>query len=120
MAIEKLAKGGWHVYFDALSKILQGKDAQIDVNARDIGEPVEAAFAPLLGIVYDPRNEILKVLVDGLDHTIAHVREIVVDHDGMSLNSIHVICADGTQQIIRVRDPQRLPAPPSHAMASHR
>lgn len=120
MAIEKLEKGGWHAYFDALSKILQGKEAQIDVNARDIGAQVEAAFTPLLGIVFDPRNGILEVLVEGLDHSIANVREIFVDHDGMSLNSVNVISADGTQQIIRLRDPQMRPAPPSQGMASHR
>lgn len=120
MTIEKLEKNGWHAYFDALSKILEGKVAQIDVNALDIGAQIEADFTPLLGIVYDPRNEILEVLVEGLDHTIANVREIFVDHDGMNLNSVSVTDADGVQQIIRLRDPLMLPAPPSHGMASHR
>ena len=118
MTTEKLEKGSWHAYFDGLSKVLQGKEAQIDVNALDIGAQVEAEFTPLLGIVYDPRNEILEVLVEGLDHTIANVREIFVDHDGMNLNSVSVIDADGVQQIIRLRDPAMLPAQPSQGVAS--
>ncbi len=120
MAIEMLEKGSWHAYFDALSKILEGKEAQIDVNALDIGAQVEAEFTPLLGIVYDPRNEILEVLFEGLDHTIANVREIYVDHDGMNLNSVSVLDGDGVQQIIRLRDPPMLPAPASQDMTSHR
>ncbi len=119
MAIEKLEKGSWHAYFDAFSKILDGKEAQIDVNGPEIGAQVEAEFTPLLGIVYDPRNDILEVLVEGLDHTIANVREIFVDHDGMNLNSVSVLDADGVQQIIRLRDPGMLPAPPSQEITSH-
>lgn len=120
MATEKLEKGSWHAYFDGLSKVLEGKEAQIEVNALDIGAQVEAEFTPLLGIVYDPRNEILEVLVDGLDHTIANVREIYVDHDGINLNSVAVLDADGVQQIIRLRDPVMLPSTPSQGVASHR
>ena len=120
MTTEKLEKGSWHAYFDGLAKVLEGKEAQIDVNALDIGAQVEAEFTPLLGIVYDPRNEILEVLVEGLDHSIANVREIFVDHDGMNLNSVSVFDADGVQQIIRLRDPVMLPAPASQGVASHR
>lgn len=111
MAIEILEKAGWHAYFDAVSKVLQGKEAQIDVNALDVnaldvGTRLEAEFMPLPGIVYHPCNEILKVLVEVLDHTIANVREFFVDHDGMRLNSVNVVSSDGTQQFIRLRDPR--------------
>jgi hypothetical protein len=111
MATELLEKGSWHSYFDAMSKALSGKEAQIEVNAIDIGAQVEAQFTPLLGIVYDNRSEILEVLLEGLDHTIAKVREIFVDHDGVNLNSICITDSDGVQQIIRLRDAHVLPAP---------
>lgn len=120
MTTENLEKGSWHAYFDGLSKVLEGKEAQIEVNALDSGAQVEAEFTPLLGIVYDPRDDIVDVLVEGLDHTIANVREIFVDHDGMNLNSVSVLDADGVQQIIRLRDPVMLPFPASQGAASHR
>ncbi len=111
MAIEKLEKSNWHSYFDGLSKMLSGKEAEIDVNSLGIGAQVESQFSPLHGIVYDPRSDILEVLVEGLDHTIANVGEIYVDHDGVNLNSVFVVDTEGVQQIIRLRDPVMLPPP---------
>jgi hypothetical protein len=111
MATEILEKGNWHSYFDGMSKVLSGKEAQLEVNAIDIGAQVEAEFTPLLGIVYDTRSEILEVLLEGLDHTIANVREIIVDHDGFNLNSVCITDTDGVQQIIRLRDAAMLPSP---------
>ena len=111
MSIEKLEKRAWHGYFDAMSKILGGKQAEIDVNALSIGAQVEAKYAPLLGIVYDQHSDILEVLLEGWDHTIAHVREVYIDHDGLKLNSVSITDADGVQQIVRLRDPLMLPGP---------
>jgi hypothetical protein len=113
MSTEKLDRSAWKGYFDAMSKVLPGKQAEIEVNALRIGAQLEADYAPLLGIVYDNKNDILEVLIEGLDHTIANVRDVYVDHDGVNLNSISVTDADGVQQVIRLRDPAMLPAPPA-------
>ena len=121
MAIEILEKGSWHSYFDGMSKILAGKEAQVhvDVNPLDYDFHPEPPFVHLLGIVYDPRNDILEVLLDGLDHTIANVREILVDHDGINLNSVTVTDDEGMQQVIRLRDPVMLAAPQSAGVENH-
>lgn len=111
MTTERLDKSAWKGYFDAMSKVLPGKQVEIEVNSLKIGAQLEADFAPLLGIVYDHRSDILEVLLDGWDHTIANVRDVLVDHDGVNLNSVSVTDADGVQQVIRLRDPAMLPAP---------
>ena len=113
MTTEKLDRSAWKGYFDAMSKVLPGKQAEIEVNSLRIGAQLEAEYAPLLGIVYDHKNEILEVLLDGWDHTIPNVREVYVDHDGVNLNSVSVTDGDGVQQVIRLRDPAMLPAPPA-------
>ncbi len=113
MTTEKLEPNAWEGYFDAMSKVLPGKQAEIEVNSLRIGAQLEAEFSPFLGIVYDHRSGIVEVLLEGLDHTIANVREVFVDHDGVNLNSISVTDADGVQQVIRLRDPVMLPAPPA-------
>ena len=113
MSIEKLEKRAWHGYFDAMSKVLPGKQAEIDVNSLSIGAQVEAEYAPLLGIVYDQKSDILEVLLEGWDHTIPHVREVVIDHDGPRLNSVMITDVDGVQQIVRLRDPLMLLGPES-------
>jgi hypothetical protein len=119
MTTEKLDRSAWKGYFDAMSKVLPGKQAEIEVNSLGIGAQVEAEYAPLLGIVYDHKNDLLEVLLEGWDHTIAHVRDVFIDHDGVNLNSVSVTDADGVQQVIRLRDPAMLPAPPSSAGAPH-
>lgn len=111
MTIERLDKSAWHGYFNAMSKVLPGKHAEIEVNSLHIGAQLEAEYVPLLGIVYDYKNDILEVLLEGWDHTIPNVREVFVDHDGVNLNSVSVTDTDGVQQIIRLRDPGLLPAP---------
>jgi len=111
MTTERLEPGAWQGYFDAMSKVLPGKLAEIEVNSLRIGAQLEADYVPLLGITYDRKNELLEVLLEGLDHTIAHVREVWVDHDGVNLKSVSVTDDDGVQQIIRLRDPIGLPAP---------
>jgi hypothetical protein len=98
-----------------MSKVLPGKQAEIEVSALNLGSQLESEYAPLLGIVYDHKSDILEVLLEGWDHTIANVRQIFIDHDGVNLNSVAVLDADGVQQIIRLRDPMQLPAPPPGA-----
>ena len=119
MTTEKLERSAWKGYFDAMSKVLPGKQAEIEVNSLRIGAQLEAEYAPLLGIVYDHQNEILEVLLDGWDHTIPNVREVYVDHDGVNLNSVSVTDGDGVQQVIRLRDPAMLPAPPASGPIRH-
>ena len=119
MTTERLDRSAWKGYFDAMSKVLSGKQAEIDVNSLAIGAQVEAAYAPLLGIVYDHKNDILEVLLEGWDHTIPHVRDVFVDHDGVNINSVSVTDADGVQQVIRLRDPAMLPAPPAPTATRH-
>lgn len=111
MTTDKLDKSAWHGFFDAMSKLLPGKQAEIEVDSLGIGAQIESEFAPLLGIVYDPKSDILEILLEGWDHTIPRVRDIFVDHDGVNLKSVMVTDADGVQQIVRLRDPVMLPAP---------
>lgn len=118
MTTEKLDKSAWHPYFDAISHLLPGRQAEIQVESLDLGVQLESAFAPLLGIVYDDRADLVDIILEGLDHRIAHVREIYIDHDGVRLNSVAITDADGRRQIIRLRDPVMLPAPPLKAGAA--
>lgn len=111
MTTEKLDKSAWHAYFDGISKVLPGKQAEIEVDSLHIGAQIESKYAPFLGIVYDHQDDIIEVLLEGLDHTIRNVRDVFVDHDGVKLNSVLVIDADGVQQVIRLRDPLMLPPP---------
>ncbi|TFW27143.1 DUF5335 domain-containing protein [Massilia horti] len=113
MAIVKVEKAAWHPYFDRISKLIQseGKQAEIEVDALNIGAQIEAEWLPLQGIVYDEKSNLVEVLCEGLDHLIYNPTEIYVDHTGTDLTSVEVTDKDGVKQIIRLREPVLLPAP---------
>jgi Family of unknown function (DUF5335) len=111
MAIAKLDKNQWHTYFDVMTKELTGKQAEIEVASLDLGDQVESDWLPLLGITYDPKSDVAEIVLEGLDHLIHKPKEIYVDGDAFNLNSLDVVDNDGMHQIVRLRDPLRLPAP---------
>lgn len=111
MAISKLDKPHWQAYFDHLSKILDGKRIEIEVNALSIGSQIEAEWTPLLGITYDPKDDIVDVALEGLDHLIHHPQDIFVDQTGLDLTSMEVVDSDNFRHIIQLREPLMLPPP---------
>jgi hypothetical protein len=72
---------------------------------------VEAEWLPLLGLVYDPKDDLVEVALDGIDHMIPKPREIYVDEGLGGLMSIEIVDAEDTKQIIKLRDPLMLPPP---------
>lgn len=112
MAIVKLEKEVWHPYFDAVSKVMSGKRAEVAVDSLRLGHQVQAEWLPIFGIVYDPKSDIVEVAMEGLDHMIQHPHEVYVDvAAGGQLTSVEVIDEDDERQIISLRDPLMLPAP---------
>jgi hypothetical protein len=111
MALSKLEKPKWQAYFDNMSKILEGKRVEIEVDALAIGSQIEAEWLPLLGITYDPKDDIVEVALEGLDHMIHKPRDVFVDQTAVDLSSVEVIDNDDFRHIIKLRDPLMLPPP---------
>jgi hypothetical protein len=68
-----------------------------------------AQSLPLLGIAYDPRSDVIEIVLDGLDHMVQRPREVFVDDAPPGELCLGVVDADGTLQIIQVHDPLLLP-----------
>jgi hypothetical protein len=66
---------------------------------------------PLLGITYDPRNDIIEIVLDGLDHIVRSPFAVYVDNDRGMFTRLQIIDAEGVMQIIVLHDPLMLPAP---------
>jgi hypothetical protein len=111
MTVRKLDKKEWKSFFDRVSKVMEGKQAEIEVASLKLGDQVEAEWPPLLGLAYDPKNDVVEVALEGVDHLIAKPREIYVDGDPIALNGFEVVDAEGVKQIVKLRDPLMLPAP---------
>ncbi len=111
MATSKLDKTTWQAYFDQISKTIEGKLAEIEVNSLTLGSQIEAEWVPLLGITYDKKSDILEVILEGLDHMIHKPKDIYIDGNGFRLSSVEVIDTDNVRQVIKLRDPLMLPSP---------
>lgn len=103
-------KTEWREFFDRMSKGLTGKWAEIEVASLDLGDQITAEWIPLLGITYDSRNDLLDVALDRYDHLIRHPREVIVDEADGGLTSVAVVDAEGTKQVVRMKQPLMLPA----------
>jgi hypothetical protein len=100
----------WQTFFDSLSSVLLGKWAEIEVASLALGDQIVAEWVPLVGITYDARDDSLDVALDRASHVIGHPREITVDFEPSGLASVAVVDADGERQVIRFKEPLKLPA----------
>jgi hypothetical protein len=109
--LRTVPRSEWRPFFDRMSKaVLLGKWAEIEVSSPDIGDQIIAEWLPMIGVTYDSKDDLLDVALEGTDHLVYHPTEIVVEEGPSGLLSIAVITADGTRQIVRLKDPLKLPA----------
>jgi hypothetical protein len=103
--MRELRRGEWRDYCDAVSRGLVGRSAELDVVALDLGDRVEARWLPFLGIVYDPRADVIEIALEGVGHSIRQPREVHVEETERGLVALDIIAADETTQIVRFREP---------------
>jgi hypothetical protein len=110
MTTRKLDKKQWRTFLDGVATLLEGKQAEIEVASLDLGDQVQAEWLPLIGISYDPNDDIVEVGLEGLDHLISKPREIYVEDGAEGIVALEIVDADNERQIVRLRDPIALPA----------
>jgi hypothetical protein len=94
-----------------VSRGFLGKQVEIEVASLQFGFQLEARRLPLLGMSYDPRSDILQLLVGELDHLIRAPRELYVDEAPLGIVCLQIVDAEGVRQIVTLSDPLMLPAP---------
>ncbi len=109
MTVQKLNKAEWQRYFDFVSRGLEGLRAEIEVAALPFGHQIEAEWLPVLGMTYDPKDDLVEIALEGVDHLIYRPREIHVDATAGELMSVEIVDAEGNRQIVRLREPVMLP-----------
>jgi hypothetical protein len=113
MTTRKLDKAKWGETFDRLSKMLGPKQVEIEVAGLALGDQIEAKWLPLIGIVYDPKDDIIEVALEELDHIVHKPREVfVAEEEAGALTALEIVDVEGIKQIVRLRDPLTLPPPP--------
>ena len=109
---EQIDRAQWAPFLDAITNSLIGKQAEIEVVSLDLGDQIEAEWAPLIGITYDHKDDLIEVALEELDHMVRSPRELFIDYGiGDVVAAIEIVDADGTRQIVKFKDPLALPAP---------
>ena len=94
--------------------MLQGRQAEIEVLSLKLGDQLAAEWLPFFGITYDPKDDIVEIVLEGMDHLIEKPQQIYADTGGgTSLVSIDIVDSSGIQQIVKLREPLMLPPPAS-------
>lgn len=113
MALRNLKKPEWQRFGDTVTKTLVGKRAEIEVASLDLGDQIEAEWLPVVGIAYDPKDDIFEIALENGDETVDHLvrkpQEMVADIGAGGLETLEVVDTDGRRQIIYFRDPLMLP-----------
>jgi hypothetical protein len=117
MSVQQVDRSGWSVFFDTFTKTLVGKRAEIEVASLAMGDQIEAEWAPLIGITYDHKDDLIEVALEGIDHLIPAPKEVYVDYDVGGLIAVEIIDSDGNSQIVKLKDPLALPAPSDRSAA---
>jgi hypothetical protein len=110
MTTRKLDKAQWRGFLDHMSKLLEGKQAEVEVVSLNLGDQIEAEWVPIIGVTYDPKDDLIDVELEGLDHMIHKPRELYVEN-GIGVASLGIVDADGVMQIVKFKDPMMLPPP---------
>jgi hypothetical protein len=112
MDMHNLPKRAWKSYFALMSDVLIGKWTEVEVASLDLGDQIVAEWIPLLGITYDDRDDLVDVSLGGenqLNHLIRSPTQIEILDDTDGVRSIAITTADGTVQVLKLKDPLRLP-----------
>ena len=105
----KLEKSEWSSFLNRISKGLASTQAEIEVTSLNLGDQIQAEWVPLIGIVYDPKDDIVEVAVEGLDHMIHRPRELYIEEDDADLSSLEIIDDAGVRHIVNLRQAVKLP-----------
>lgn len=111
MTSHRLEKREWRGFCDRVSLGLAGKRAAIEIASLEVGTHLQARWLPVMGLAYDPTEDVIEILLDGLEHMVFNPRELYVDYGPGGVESLGIVDHDRGWQIVLLRDPLMLPAP---------
>jgi hypothetical protein len=107
---QKLDKEELRELFDRVSKGLQGQPVEVDAASLQLGDQIEADWVRLLGLSYDPDEDAIEIMLDGIDITVPRPREIHFHGTGGRWTALDIRDAEGAQHILELKEPLMLPA----------
>ena len=110
MAIRRLERDDWDGFCMLATRGYFGRQISIEVVSLEIGAQPEVQRLPLSGMSYDPKSDILQVLLGEVSHLVHGPRELYVDDEWIGAVWVEVVDAEGIRQILTLREPAMLPS----------
>jgi hypothetical protein len=107
---QKLEKDALRELCDRVSKQLNAQTVEVDVASLQLGDQIKADWVRLLGLSYDPHNDAIEIMLDGIDITVPKPREIHFEGSGSHWTALDIRDAEGVQHILELKNPLLLPA----------
>ncbi len=107
MAEKCIVPNEWEEYLDNLSKKIKAMDeaVEIDIVAPSVLEEKEAKRLKLSGISFDPKDRVLSIFCEVLDHLINKPQEVCVEEENGAVSSLRVTDGSGLEHIIKFSRP---------------
>jgi hypothetical protein len=110
MTTKKLERSEWQRYFDDVAKKLPSMRVAVSILGDQLGAQREAEGVMLIGISYDPGDDVLTVDTPDASHRVERPTEIYVREEGGTLSAIEAVSSDGTKEIVELTPLPALPA----------
>ncbi len=110
MAEKCIVPAEWEEYFDNFSKKLKGlpEKTTIELVAPSVSDLEEGKNLTLAGISYDPKDMVLAVSCEDLDHLINKPQEICVEEENGGVKTIRATDGTGLEHFIKLSKPLAL------------
>jgi len=109
MPTTKLDSSQWKDYFDNFSARLPAKLVEIEVASLAIGDQNLTDWILLKSISYDPKDNVLSIRTEPIQHLIYDPKEIYVEEGTEGIESIAVTDSKGDKQLINFKEVLKLP-----------
>lgn len=109
MQTRKIEKKNWQSFFDRISRALQGKLIQIEVDSLELGAQIELDKLSLNGLTYDKKDDAFIISTEEIEHVIRSPQQIFFADGSEGIASLQVRSAEGTEQVINFIEPLALP-----------
>lgn len=121
MGVQGLVKADWKPYCDRISRgIEQGQRAELELVSLGMGDHVEAKWLRIHGLVYEPKADLLEVALEGVDHLIAHPKELLIETSPRGIVGLEIVGEDYVRHIVKLLEPLSLPPRGRRRAQTHR
>ena len=113
--LTQLARPQWQSFFAKLSPLLRAQVLEVEVYALGLGAQISTDWVRLAELSYDAQNDVLQIGVYGADRSIHRPAQVHLRGDDAWLQSIEIVGSEGRRDVLILREPLRLAAPPAAA-----